>query len=106
MRPFAFLLAVSMVSAALLCFAPQALASDGNVYFNIPVKSLLAEPTEEGASVFEIPIEVRLLGISADKKWVKVKIAFDLIFLGHYEYTGWTPVPKMKDYVLQEAPTD
>ena len=94
-----------LVAFALLWLCPPAHASSGNLYFEMPIKKLLAEPSFESNLNYEIPIDVTLLGISADKKWVKTRIAFDLVFLGRYEYTGWVYVPEMKEYLLKEAPS-
>jgi hypothetical protein len=99
-------LAALLTASLALTLCSESLASNGNIYFDMPIKQLLAEPSLESNLNYEIPIDVTLLAVSADKKWVKVKIAFDLIFLGHYEYTGWTYVPKMKDYILKEVPSE
>ena len=98
-------LALALILAAALFygFCPEASASNGNIYFDMPIKKLLAEPSLESNVNYEIPIDVTLLAVSGDKKWVKTRIAFDLIFLGRYEYTGWVHVPKMRDYLLLEA---
>lgn len=100
-------LAWALILAAALFhgFCPEASASNGNIYFDMPIKKLLAEPSLESNVNFEIPIDVTLLAVSSDKKWVKTRIAFDLVFLGRYEYTGWAYVPKMRDYLLLPSPS-
>lgn len=60
---------------------------------NIPIKKVYAEPNEASKVIFEIPIEVRALGVSEDRNWFKVKIKIDLVFFGNYEYIGWVNIP-------------
>ncbi len=69
------------------------LAFDSNIYVDIPAKVLLYEPTKEAEVAYEIPVEVKLLGFTEDKNWYKIKVAYDLFMLGHYEYTGWCYIP-------------
>lgn len=60
--------------------------------YDIQLKSLYAEPDEESKLIYTFPIEVRLLDVSEDANWYKVKIAFRLGPLG-YTYVGWTQIP-------------
>jgi hypothetical protein len=85
--------------SALLC---AAFANEDNIYFQIPVKLLHEEPSEESPVAFEIPIDVTLLGMTPDKNWYKVRIEYDLVFLGHYVYTGWVKAPIGK-YLLEKS---
>ena len=57
------------------------------VPLSIPVKRLLAEPDEKSRVTYEIPINVKILGRTPDRKWYKARISYD--FLGHCEFEGW-----------------
>jgi hypothetical protein len=82
-----------------LCLSAPLL--DGHIYFNLPLKTMYAEPTEEANVVYEFPIDVRILGMTRDKNWFKVSMEFDLLFLGHYKYSGWVHAP-LGDMIEQE----
>ncbi|MCX5726584.1 MAG: hypothetical protein NT030_05350 [Candidatus Saganbacteria bacterium] len=73
-------------------FGGLALSAE-NLSFKFPIKKMYAEPTTEAEVVFEIPIEVKAIGISPDLNWFKIKISYDLSILGHYEYVGWCYAP-------------
>jgi hypothetical protein len=73
--------------------ATLAAASQRMAFFDFPIKKMHAEPRHDAHVVYEIPIEVRMLGVSEDRNWYKVRISFDLVFFGKYEYTGWCFAP-------------
>jgi len=83
----------SLALLLLIAFEAAAFAADGTLSFDYPVKRLLDKPSAEANVNFEIPIDVRIIGMTPDKNWFKVKIAYDLVFLGRYEYTGWVYAP-------------
>jgi hypothetical protein len=58
----------------------------------IEVKKMYSAPQEDSNLIYDIPVEVKLLDISPDGNWYKVKIAF---FIGPFGYTyvGWTHIP-------------
>lgn len=60
--------------------------------YDIQVKKLYSTPDEESNLIYNIPIEVKLLDISDNGDWYKVKISFNLGPLG-YTYVGWTKIP-------------
>jgi hypothetical protein len=60
--------------------------------YNLEVKKLYSAPDENSQLIFNIPIEVKLLDVSADANWGKVKIAFNLGPLS-YTYIGWVKIP-------------
>lgn len=60
--------------------------------YDIQVKKLYSAPEEESNHVYSIPIEVKLLDVSADANWYKVKISFSFGPLG-YTYVGWAKIP-------------
>jgi hypothetical protein len=60
--------------------------------YDLPIKKLYSAPDEASNLIYNIPIEVRLLDVSADGNWHKVKIAFSLGPL-RYTYIGWTKIP-------------
>lgn len=86
----------------LLFFLGIAMAQSKMLFFDIPVKKIYAEPNFNSNIIYEIPIEVRALGVSEDRNWYKVIISFDLVFLGKYEYTGWCYIP-LADIFSKEA---
>gem|GEM_PF-1303876 len=94
------LVSILLAILAVSLFCAPVLAE--NAYFKIPVKKLLAEPKKGASEVYEIPLDVKLLGMSEDRNWFKVRIEFDLVFLGHYKYTGWVYAPIGE--LLKEAP--
>lgn len=87
MRSFALCLLL-VVALSLPAFS-----TDNNIYFEMPIKLLREQPSAESPIVYELPIDVALVGMSEDGNWYRVKIAYDLMFLGHYEYTGWAHAP-------------
>jgi hypothetical protein len=60
--------------------------------YDLQVKKLYSAPAEESNLIYNIPIEVKLLDVSADANWYKVKISFSLGPLG-YTFVGWTKIP-------------
>jgi len=83
-------LVVSLVCLAVLFGV--ALAAEVKDPYNIQVKKLYSAPDENSNLLFEVPVEVKLLDMSADNNWYKVKIAFKM---GPFSYTyiGWTQIP-------------
>lgn len=59
---------------------------------DLRVKTLYSAPEDYSHTIFEIPIEVKLLDISEDGNWYKVKISFYLGPFG-YTYVGWAKIP-------------
>ena len=59
---------------------------------NCPIKQLYSAPAENSSLVYSIPIEVKLLEISSDANWYKVKISFRF---GPFAstYVGWAKIP-------------
>lgn len=55
-----------------------------------PVKKLYAAPKDGSKAVYELPISVRLVGMTPDKKWYKVRISYN--FFGYFETEGWAKV--------------
>lgn len=70
---------------------PSAFALD-ETPMNYQIKRLYASPTETSQLIYQIPIEVKLLEVSEDGNWHKVKLAYNIGPL-HYSYTGWTKIP-------------
>ncbi len=59
---------------------------------NVELKELYSEPTKNSNLIFAIPIEVKLLDVSEDYDWYKVKISFGIgPFV--YTYVGWIKIP-------------
>jgi len=82
-----------LIALAIVILTGIALASTAaKDPYNIQVKKLYSAPDENSNLVFDIPIEVKLLDVSADANWHKVKIAFSFGPL-NYTYIGWTKIP-------------
>jgi hypothetical protein len=60
--------------------------------YDLPIKKLHTAPSEDASIVLDIPIEVRLLDISEDGNWYKVKIAYSVGPFS-YTYVGWSNIP-------------
>lgn len=78
--------------ALILVLAGCAFAATAKDPYNVEVKKLYSAPDENSQLIFNIPIEVKLLDISSDANWGKVKIAFNLGPLS-YTYVGWVKIP-------------
>lgn len=61
-----------------------------NIKLDIRIDKLLKEPRLGSASNFDIPIGIRLLERTPDKKWYKARISYN--FLGYHEFDGWVKV--------------
>jgi hypothetical protein len=60
--------------------------------YNHQVRSLYAQPDGNSKVVYNIPIEVRMLDVSDDANWYKVKIQFNL-GLASFNFAGWAYIP-------------
>ncbi len=60
--------------------------------YDIQVKNLYSTPDDSSNKIYAIPIEVKLLDVSADTNWYKVKISYRIGPLS-YTYVGWTEIP-------------
>lgn len=69
-----------------------ALAAEEKDPLDIPIKHLYSAPLEDAGLIYKIPIEVKLLDISEDTNWYKVKISFNIGPFS-YTYVGWTHIP-------------
>ncbi len=90
----------------LVILLPACFASTKFEYYpyKIRVKELLKYPTSESEAAFVFPIEVSLTGVSKDKKWYRFKVYYDLVFLGKYEFEGWTNVDPWKPFLTNATP--
>lgn len=83
------------IAALLLIFitlAGNAALAAGDSSLDVPVKTLYSAPLEDSNVIYDIPIEVKLLDISEDGNWYKVKISFYIGPFG-YTYVGWANIP-------------
>jgi len=60
--------------------------------YNQQIKQLYARPDGRSKIVYEIPIEVKMLDVSEDANWYKVKIQFNLGPVC-FNYSGWAYIP-------------
>jgi hypothetical protein len=84
-----------IVAILLYIICPLALAQDKITAaepLNVHIKELRASPNQESSLILDIPIEVRLLDVSEDGNWFKVKIQYAFGPL-NYSYVGWTRIP-------------
>ena len=89
------LIAITLLIAFFSCLSVSATNKDP---FALDIKELYSAPQPNANVVFNIPIEVKLLDISDDLEWYKVKIAFGL-GLFQYQHTGWVYLPIAKDII-------
>jgi len=71
---------------------------------NIEVKSLLKSPESNSDDTFVFPIDVTLTGVSKDKKWYRIKVYYDLVFFGKYEFEGWCKLDPWKSFTTNATP--
>lgn len=69
-----------------------ALAADQKDPLDIPIKQLYSAPAEGSNLILDIPIDVKLLDISEDGNWYKVRLSYG-IGPFNYTYVGWTNIP-------------
>jgi len=84
-----------LIAVIMIFFAACGLSAAfavGTQPIDIPVKTLYSAPSDSSNVIYQIPIEVKLLDISEDGNWYKVKIAYRLGPL-YYNYVGWTNLP-------------
>src|SRR3989338_7676027 len=82
----------SIILLLAVLLAGVSFAAAAKAPFNIPLKNLYSAPDENSNRVFSFPIEVKLLDVSEDGNWYKVKIAYAFGPFG-YTYVGWTRIP-------------
>jgi len=97
---------IFILMVILAFFLPVCRAAENFEYYpyNIRVKELLKEPTPESEPAFVFPIEVSLTGVSKDKKWYRFRVFYDLVFLGKYQFEGWTQVDPWKPFLNNATP--
>ncbi len=97
---------ILIVLLLLVTLLPICFAAEKFEYYpyKIRVKELLKEPTSESEAAFVFPIEVSLTGVSKDRKWFRFRVFYDLVFLGKYEFEGWTNVDPWKPFLTNATP--
>lgn len=85
-----------------ILFAGKAALAADNTSLDVPVKTLYSAPLEDSNVIYDIPIEVKLLDISEDGNWYKVKISFYIGPFG-YTYVGWANIPVARILAEREA---
>lgn len=81
-----------MILLSIIILGGMVLAAAAKDPYDLKVQKLYSTPDEKSNLVYSIPIEVKLLDVSSDANWYKVKISFNLGPLG-YTYTGWAQIP-------------
>ena len=76
----------------ILVLAGCSFAATAKDPYDLQVKNVYSAPDENSQLIFSIPIEVKLLDVSTDANWGKVRIAFNLGPLC-YTYVGWVKIP-------------
>lgn len=72
-----------------------------NYPVNYQLKELRADPDNEAKLIYSIPLEVKMLEISEDYNWYKVKISFSFGPLCS-TYIGWANIP-IGDVITAQA---
>ena len=93
--------ATLIIIVSLILLAAPVMAGTAKDPLDIQVKKIYSAPDQASALVYDIPVEVRLLDLSEDGNWYKVKIAFKLGPF-NYSYTGWSRIP-LGDFVAERA---
>jgi hypothetical protein len=83
---------IAIIILLSLIFAFQGAVASEKDPLDIPVKQLYSAPLEDSNLIWDIPIEVKLLDISKDGNWYKVKISYNIGPFG-YTYVGWSHIP-------------
>jgi len=97
-----------MITLALLfavILAGHALAVDVKDPLDIPIKQLYSAPAEGSNLILDIPIDVKLLDISEDGNWYKVRLSYG-IGPFNYTYVGWTKIPVADILAKREAASE
>ncbi len=79
-----------VVTMGYLLFSPAHGTEEAMSKIDIPIKKLLVAPKEGAKTAYEIPLGVRLIAVSADKKWYKARISYN--FFGYFQTEGWVKV--------------
>ncbi len=82
--------AITLLIGAILCLGVA--YAEVREPYDLTVRELYSAPTESSNLIYRIPVEVRVLDISEDCNWYKVKVGFSLGPLA-YTYVGWTKIP-------------
>ena len=98
MRKLSFLIVIILIiggfySGLTVAAAGQTWSEQEIIALDIPVTQMLAEPTAEASANFIFPIDLKILSMTPDHNWFKVRIAYTLPLVGHFEYSGWCYVP-------------
>ena len=86
-----------IVGLLLVCFLAS--GASAVIKYEQPIKILYAKPSQDSAIVFEIPVEVTVLGIMEDLNWFRVRIQF-----AFFDYTGWVNIPVGNTFNVKIAP--
>ncbi|MFC1559592.1 hypothetical protein ACFLZ2_01525 [Candidatus Margulisiibacteriota bacterium] len=97
MKKIALILFLTIFCASISCFAETKFE-----YYplDITIKSILQAPTEEAEPSLIFPIDIKIIGISKDRKWYKFYVRYDLVFFGRYTYEGWVKAD-MSEYIKE-----
>lgn len=88
--------AAAIILLSLILLSALALSGSAMIDpYDYPIVKLYKEATTYSNEVYKIPIEVKLLDLSEDLTWFKVKIKFSLGPL-NFDYVGWTYLPVSK----------
>lgn len=68
---------------------------------SLPVKELYSAPSEDSNLIYQVPVEVKLLDISEDGNWYKVKLSY-AIGPFSYSYVGWANIP-IQDFLSSRS---
>lgn len=60
--------------------------------YNYEIKSIYKEPSTKSTTIYRVPAEIKMLDMSADANWFKIKIEFKMGLI-RFQYIGWTYIP-------------
>lgn len=92
MKRAAALIAIFLVLTGIITLAPALFGAGPALGYDYAVKKLYDSPDIKSKVVYDIPIEVKMLDVSEDANWYKVKIQFNLGLMT-FKYSGWAYIP-------------
>ena len=93
---------IALIMLISVFFISQGALASEEQPLDLSIKTLYSAPYEDSNVVYNIPVEVKLLDVSEDGNWYKVKIAYNVGPFG-YTYVGWAPVPAAEILAEREA---
>lgn len=84
---------VISIFAIILLLALLANTARSSLPFKMQIKNIYESPSLDSKVVYEIPADVKIIDMTDDRNWYRVRIEFMIPFLGTFNYKGWVNVP-------------